>query len=364
MKIYFGASISLNRDFLPKYQQIVKTIKQLGHEVLSEYVVDPKLKIGLGLTPEKLFTKETKTIEKADLMIAEVTVPSWDTAFLMEHALKRTKPVLALYYKDNGNHIPMMIAGHPKLYADSYDEDNLTSILRTHLRHFNLMKKNKGKLIVIDGINGSGKETQTKLLLQYLRNQNITANFISFPRYHTSFHGKTVSRFLSGEFGKLNDVNPYLSSLAFALDRLTAKNQIIDWLNDGHIVLADRYVTSSLAHQGAKLALKDRQKFSSWIYEMEYQQHKMPKENMVIFLYVPAEISDKLMQQRNGKHEGKKDIEEGLAYQKKVAKYYLQLCLKFKHWEIINCVLKNGELKSRETIHQEIINLLKNKKII
>lgn len=364
MKIYFGASISLNRDFLPKYQQIVKNIKSLGHEVLSEYVVDPKLKIGLGLTPEKLFTKETKTIEKADLMIAEVTIPSWGTAFLMEHALKHGKPVLGLYYKDNGNHIPMMIAGHPELYADSYDEDNLTSVLKTHLRHFSLMKKNKGKLIVIDGANGSGKETQTKLLLQYLKNQNITTNFISFPRYHTSFHGKTVSRFLSGEFGKLNDVNPYLSSLAFALDRLTAKNQIIDWLNDGHIVLADRYVTSSLAHQGVKMPPKDRQKFISWIYEMEYQQHKMPKENLVVFLYVPAEISDKLISQRSVKNQEKKDIEEGLTYQKKVAKYYLELCKKYKHWEIINCVDVQGKLKSKEAIHQEIINLLKNKKII
>ncbi|MFC1711306.1 hypothetical protein ACFLZ1_01835 [Patescibacteria group bacterium] len=366
MKIYFGASISLDRSLLPKYQEIVKIVKKLGHKVLSEDVVDPKLKVGKNLSPQKLFERESKEIKRADLMIAEVTVPSWGTAFLMEQALKHQKPILALYYKDNGYKLPIMLEGHPELYVQSYDEDNLDTVLNFNLKHFQLRLKRKGKLIVIDGTNGSGKATQTKMLLNYLKKHKVKSNYISFPRYYTSFHGKTVGRFLNGEFGKLEDVSPYLSSLAYALDRLTSKNEILDWLDDNHIVVADRYITSSFAHQGAKLADKDRSKFISWLYDMEYKQHRMPKENIVIFLYVPPEISDKLIlkKAKKYKHGRKKDIEEGLNYQKKVFKLYLKLCKKYKHWVAIKCVDNKGKLRSRQKINADIISQLKKAKIL
>lgn len=366
MKIYFAASISLDRSFLPKYQQIVQILKAQKHKILSEQVVDPKLKIGNGLPPAKLFKRETKKIEKADLVVAEVTVPSWGTAFLMEHALKHQKPVLALYYKDNGDKLPMMIKGHPELYVQSYDEDNIKSVLQFNLKHFNFSKSKKGKLVVMDGTNGSGKATQTKMLAYYLKKQKIKVSQISFPRYYTSFHGKTVARFLTGEFGKLEEVSPYLSSLAYALDRLTSKNQILEWLKNGHIVVADRYVTSNIAHQGAKLGGKERDKFVSWLYDMEYKQHRMPKEDVVIYLYVPPEISDKLILKKAKKYKkGKgKDIEENLEYQKKTAKFYLKLCKKFKHWVKIDCVDKKGKLKSKKEIHDIIVGKLKLKKVI
>jgi len=362
MKIYFGASISFNRDYLPKYQLIVRQIKKLGHQVLSEHVVDPKLKAGEGIAPKKLFEKEIKKIEKCDLMIAEVTQPSWGTAFLMEHALKHGKPILGLFYKDNGASIPAMIEGHPELYVESYDEDNLKTVLSFNLKHFNMKMKAKGKLVVLDGTNGSGKATQAELLMKYFKKNKIKAKDISFPRYYTSFHGKTICRFLKGEFGKLEDINPYLSSLAFALDRLTAKNQILNWLNNGYIIVVDRYITSNLAHQGAKLPHKERKKFINWIYDMEYKQHRMPKENIVVYLYVPPKISDKLILQRTKKRE--RDIEEGLTYQKKVASLYLKLCEKYKHWIKINCIDKKGNLKTKKEIHKLIIQALKEKNIM
>jgi len=368
MKIYFGASISSgeSRSYLKQAKSIVKKIKTMGHEVLSEYVVDPKLVPGDGLSPEKLFQRETKTIKKADLMIAEVTQPSWGTAFLMEHALKNNIPVLALYYKDNHAKPSLMIKGHPELYLASYDKDNLKTVLKFNLKHFQERLKRKGKLIVIDGSNGSGKATQTKLLIKYLKNQKIPAKKISYPRYYTSFHGKTVARFLNGEFGDLEQVNPYLSSLAYALDRLTSKNQILDWLDAGNIVIADRYVTSSMAHQGVKLQGKARTKIINWIYEMEYKQHRMPKEDIVIYLYVPPKISDKLIEQKAKKYKGKKkkDIEEGLEYQRQVTKLYLKLVKKYPHWIKINCVDEKGKLMSIKKIHGLIIKRLKKRKLI
>jgi len=366
MKIYFGASVSSGRKYLKQTKLIVEKIKQLGHQVLSEQVVQSDLIPGEGVNPKKLFKKEADKIKKADLMIAEVTQASWGTAFLIEQALKENVPVLALHYQGNHSELSLMIKGHPELYRASYDEDNLKTVLEFNLKHFQERIKRQGKLIVIDGSNGSGKATQTKLLMRYFNKNNIPAKQISYPRYYTSFHGQTVARFLNGEFGDLEEVNPYLSSLAYALDRLTSKNQILDWLDNGNIVIADRYVTSSIAHQGVKLEGRAREKLINWIYEMEYKQHRMPKENIVIYLYVLPEISDKLIEKKSKKYKGKKkkDIEEGLEYQRKVSKLYLKLVEKYNHWMKIDCVNEKGQLMSRRKIHKLILDTLNKKGLL
>ncbi|EKD80563.1 MAG: nucleoside 2-deoxyribosyltransferase, partial [uncultured bacterium] len=219
MKVYFGASISLDRSLLPNYQEIVANLKKLGHQVLSEYVVDPSIKPGVGLTPRDLFARETKTIDQADVMVAEVTAPSWGTAFLIEYALNHGKPVLALYYKEAAMPLPMMIEGHPELYVAHYTKGNIRTVLKKNLDYFASMNHRKGKLIVIDGTDGSGKGTQTELLLKYLDEHKKKNKYIDFPRYYTSFHGQMVGRYLKGEFGGLNSASPYLTSLFYAMDR-------------------------------------------------------------------------------------------------------------------------------------------------
>lgn len=366
MKIYFGASISLDRSLLPVYQNIVKEIKKLGHKVLSEYVVDPKLKIGVGLTADKLFKRETKTIRQADVMIAEVTEPSWGTAFLIEQALEAGKPVLALFYKDSGEKLSLMIKGHPELYSEHYDEGNLRAILKKNLEHFKQMKKRKGKLIVIDGVDGSGKATQTKKLLNYFKKQKIKNKYITFPRYYTSFHGRHVGRFLTGEFGGNSAVSPYLSSLAFALDRLTAKDEIMEWLKEGNVIVADRYVSASLAHQGSKMPVKKRKVFLDWLYDMEYKEHKLPKEDIVIFLYVPVKTAQKLIQRKGIRRyvKGKDKAEEDVEHQQKSIDMYKSLSKKYKHWEMVECVDKKGKLLSIGEVHEKILQVLRKKKII
>jgi len=363
MKVYFGASITLDRSLLPVYQKIVKEIKKLGNEVISEYVVDPKLKTRAGLTAERLFERETKQIEKADLVVAEVTSPSWGTAFLMEHAMEHDKPVLVLFYKETDHQLPIMIEGHPELYVEHYDEDNIAMILKKNFEHIQQMRTKKGKLIVVDGADGSGKSTQTKLLLKYLKKNRYNHKFISFPRYFTSFHGRHVKRFLMGEFsnGKSSEVSPYLSSLAFALDRLTARDQIMEWLKEGNIVVVDRYVSASLAHQGSKVDARKRKAFIKWLYSMEYKEHKLPKEDLVIYLYIPVKTAQKLMvEQRRKKDTADADV----SHQKKSVEMYKILVKKYRHWEMIKCVDKKGELLSIEEIHQKILDLLKKKKII
>jgi dTMP kinase len=366
MKIYIGGSVSLSKDSLPRLKRIEAQLKGMGYKV-----VGGALKKGVKSRDKKaaanLYKRELDLIAASDLMIAEVTVPSWGTAFLMEDALEHGKPVLALFYKDNGKDLPLMIKGHPELYVEHYDEDNLHAVLGKNLKHFKEMKNKKGKLIVIDGADGSGKATQTKLLLKYLKDNKVSNRYITFPRYYTSFHGKHVGRFLTGEFGGNNEVNPYLSSLAFALDRLTARDEIVEWLSEGNVVVADRYVSASLAHQGSKMTLKKRKHFLDWLYEMEYKEHKLPKEDIVIYLYVPVKTAQALIDKKGkrGYTKDKKDeAEKDLKHQKKSIEMYKKLSKRFKHWQMIKCVDAKGNLLEIKDVHELILKVLKSQKII
>ena len=134
---------------LPVYQEVVDNLKKLGHEVISEHVIDPLAPVGDGLSPKTLFDRETKLIETADVMVADVTLPSWGTAFLMEHALSKGKQVLALFYKEASTPLPFMIAGHPELYVAHYSKSNIRTVLKKNFEYFASMAKIKGKLVVI-----------------------------------------------------------------------------------------------------------------------------------------------------------------------------------------------------------------------
>ncbi len=368
MKVYFGASFQLDRSMLPVYQEIAKDLKKLGHVLLNEHMVNPNTELGDGLSAQTLFKRETLLIDKADVMLADVTMPSWGTAFLMEHALSKGKPVLALYSKDSEMPLPLMIEGHPELYVAHYTKNNIWTVLKKNLQYFEDMHHRKGKLVVIDGTDGSGKGTQTQLLLDYLEKQGKPNKYIDFPRYYTSFHGKMVGRYLAGEFGKKESASPYLSSLFYAMDRLTARDEIVDWLEEGNIVVANRYTTSSMAFQTARVEKEKQEEFLKWLYDMEYKEHKLPKEDLVIFLYVPVEISQKLIEQKNKREYmggKKKDIHESdVVYQKEVLKLYLELAKKYPHWEVIQCVDSRGRLLSVEKVHEKILKVLKKYKIV
>lgn len=364
MKIYFSASVSLDRSKLPIYQDIVKQLKDLGHEVMSEGVVaNPDFEIPHGEEKsQEVFKAAAKQIDDADAMVADVSSPSWGTAFLIEHALENDKPVLALFYQDADHELPTMIEGHPELYVENYNKNNLHAILKRNLKYFEQRSHKKGKLIVIDGADGAGKATQTDLLIKYCKQHHLKSKFISFPRYKTSFHGRHVGKFLSGEFGE--HVSPYMSSLAFSLDRLTARDELMEWLEEGNLVIADRYVTANMAHQAAKLPKNKQEDFISWIYDMEYKEHKLPKEDVVIFLDVPTEVSQKLLEKWAKENNTTKDqAEVDIEHQRKSLEMYRKLVKKYKHWYRIDCT-QDGELLSREEIHQKILDLLKKKKII
>lgn len=206
----------------------------------------------------------------------------------------------------------------------------------------------QGKLIVIDGIDGSGKSTQTELL-----KKKINCETINFPRYEDNIYGKLIKRYLVGEFGQ---ANPYLIALAYAGDRALAKPQIKKWLDEGKIVVANRYVSASLAHLGANLPEENREEFFKWVKELEYETNKIPEPDLTIILTVDPKIGQENVQSIHGK-----DLHEGnLRHLEEANKIYQGLAKKETNWYVIDC-MKGDQMKTPEEIQQEILKILHDK---
>src|SRR5271167_3598031 len=141
----------------------------------------------------------------------------------------------------------------------------------------------RGKFIVLEGIDGSGKRTQLELLARTFTERGIPFSQISFPDYE-GFFGKLVGQFLNGNFGSLEAVDPHFSALLYAGDRLEAKQRIEAALAGGKTLLADRYIASNLAHQGARVPPEKREEFLKWLKQLEYETYALPAEDMVIYL--------------------------------------------------------------------------------
>ena len=187
-------------------------------------------------------------------------------------------------------------------------------------------------IIVIEGLDGAGKSTQVNLLKEYLQERNKPFKYLHFPRTEGSVFGDLVARFLRGEFGDNNAVNPYLVALIYAEDRQDARNMLLDWLNQGNVVILDRYVYSNIAYQCAKVEdTEEKEKLKKWILDLEFDYYKLPRPNLNVFFDVPFMFtSKKLTESRTGKEreylQGMRDIhEEDLDFQKKVREVYLTL---------------------------------------
>jgi len=209
-------------------------------------------------------------------------------------------------------------------------------------------------LIVIEGLDGSGKGTQTKLLYEKL-SEKYKVSHISFPDYNCD-SSALVKMYLSGQFGKNpEDVNAYAASSFYAVDRFASYKKF--WKDDyesGTLILADRYATSNMIYQTVKLPEDEREEFIRWVEEFEYNKLMLPKPDLVIYLDMLPEISQKLLSNRYGGDNSKKDIHESdVAFLKNCresALYAASLC----SWKIIKCYEGENPL-SIEEIHEKVI---------
>lgn len=367
MRAYVTAATTDSGDYR-SVAAIIAALKRLGVVLTSgEQILDQAaLARDAKKTPEEIFRREKAAIDAADCVIAEVTKPSSGVGGELVYALTTHKPVLSLFYKDAPNQLSAMIAGNPSdhLYLEHYDEDSLPIILKRFLDQVVVEQNRRGKLIVIDGGDGSGKTTQADLLVRYLKQQGVSVKSFDFPRYYTSFHGSIVGRFLSGEFGE--NVSPYLASLAYALDRASAKEEMDAWLSHGGVIVCNRYATSNMAHQGARLSQERRKEFLEWIDELEYKVHRIPREDIVVYLHVPWQVGAELTKKKGERAyigSGKDILEADMAHRQAAEAMYLTLAKKRKNWVMVECV-ENGALLSKDDIHKKILAVLREKKII
>jgi len=215
----------------------------------------------------------------------------------------------------------------------------------------------RGKLIALEGIDGSGKRTQLELLAGALEERKIAVCRISFPRYE-SFYGKLVGRYLNGEFGTLDAVDPHLSALLYAGDRLEAKPEIEAALAAGKIVLADRYIGSNMAHQSARVAPEKREEFFAWLKSLEYTLYGLPAEDLVIYLRVPLEEAHRLVGLKAARDytKLKRDIQEAdIKHLEQTGIIYDRLATE-DNWVCIDCMdASSRSLRSPEEIHRSVL---------
>lgn len=176
------------------------------------------------------------------------------------------------------------------------------------------MREQKGKFIIIEGIDGSGKATQTDILFDRLKEEGKRVKKIDFPRYYDNFFGKLIGECLAGKHGDFLNMDPHITSVLYAADRFESMGEINKWLKRGYIVLSDRYLSSSFIHQGGKIKNKaKRLEYLRWLEKMEYQIFKIPRPDMIIYLDVPVDISQKLSKNKTLKKRylgNKKDVHE------------------------------------------------------
>lgn len=216
-----------------------------------------------------------------------------------------------------------------------------------------------GKLIVLEGTDGSGKSTQMQLLASRLEKEGFDFRRLQFPQYSEP-SSALIRMYLGGEFGENpSDVNAYAASTFYAVDRFASfAGKWKDFYENGGVLISDRYTTSNAVHQGGKMEEDEQRDFFRWLYDLEYEKMGLPKPDLVLLLDMPTELSRKLMRHREESTNTTADIHEKNAE-------YLAACRKtaaraadFYGWQKVSCA-KDGEIRTPEEIHEEIFGYVR-----
>ncbi len=216
----------------------------------------------------------------------------------------------------------------------------------------------KGKFIVLDGIDGSGKATQTQKLVEFLKSEGYKIAQFDFPQYSKP-SAYFVEKYLNGRYGKFLKVGPYKASLFYALDRFDVRDKMEKALREGKIVLSNRYVAANMGHQGSRISdSKVRAEFFYWVQHLEYDIFEIPRPDLNILLHLPAKLAQKLVdkkQKRAYLTKGKRDLHEASRTHLSRAERTYREIARFdpQHFVLINC-MKNGSLMSIDEVHAKV----------
>ena len=216
--------------------------------------------------------------------------------------------------------------------------------------------------IVLEGLDGAGKSTQITKLKEMFNQRGVATEYLHFPRFDAPVYGDLIARFLRGDLGTIEDVNPYLVALLYAGDRADAANTINGWLAEGKVVIVDRYVYSNIGYQCAKLpAGAERDTLREWILHTEFEEFAIPRPDVSLFLDVPFSFTErKLTETREGDDrsylQGAKDIHEAsLDLQRRVREVYLGAAACSDDIKVVDCSTAEGAMASPDEIYERIM---------
>ncbi|MFO7788955.1 MAG: dTMP kinase [Bacteroidota bacterium] len=228
------------------------------------------------------------------------------------------------------------------------------------------------KFLVIEGLDGSGKSTQVRMLKNWLSEKKVPYEYLHFPRMNSPVFGELVARYLRGELGELETVNPYLVALLFAGDQKDAAGLIRKWQNESKFVLVDRYVYSNVAYQCAKFKNQDKRiELMNWIFKTEFEHFQVPVPDLSLFLNVPhnfikSQLGENKREGADRKYlEGKQDIHESdLNFQMEVRKVYEMMLQKHDGLQELYCGDKTGNILPPDIIFNQLIERLQKENIL
>ena len=215
--------------------------------------------------------------------------------------------------------------------------------------------------IVLEGLDGAGKSTQIRMLRQLFADRGVESEYVHFPRFDSPVYGQLIARFLRGEFGGVQEVDPYLVALIFAGDRADAAPQIRQWLAEGKAVVLDRYVYSNVGFQCAKLpAGEERDRLADWIVNLEFGHNALPRPDLSLFPDLPFASTERKLSEAPDGHDrdylqGGQDIHEAsLQLQQDVRSVYLASAAKDPSLRVVDCSDASGAMESPEGIFAKI----------
>lgn len=211
-----------------------------------------------------------------------------------------------------------------------------------------------GKLIVIEGTDGSGKSTQFRLLTDRLESEQVKFQKLVFPQYSEP-SSALIRMYLGGEFGKNpSDVNAYAASAFYSVDRYASYRKVWGkWYEEGGLVVSDRYTTSNAVHQASKEPEDKREVFLNWLYDFEYDKLGLPRPDLVIYLDVPTDFTEKMLRHRESETHTHADIHEQDMQYLATCRRMGRAAAEHYGWTVIRCV-RDGAMRSMEDIHEEI----------